>query len=181
MTHYTHKMIENHVTFLILCPELNIGGLRSTVNTIKNNFPDAPHVCMVGDNAKSEDILEIGKMCDAVKAGTTITSLINTGVKNTKTKWSFVIMAGCFARVSMFKKYNIFLKDKKDILYSVVDRNAWLFPDATINGMLLSKSMLDEIGDFPDDAHSIINSKTWWSAKAMEKGYSFKGIVGTKL
>jgi hypothetical protein len=58
--------------------------------------------------------------------------------------------------------------------------NAWLFPDATINGMLLSKQAMKEVGDFPD-GDSIVNSKLWWSGLAIEKGYKLKGVVGTKL
>lgn len=176
-----NEMIENNVTFLILCPELNVGGLRSTVNSIKSSFPEIPYICMVGENADSEDVREFTAICPVVKAGNTITSLINAGVKKSKTKWTFVIMAGCLARYSMFKKYNTFLKNEKDVLYSVVDKNAWLFHDATINGMLLSKTMLKEVGDFPDIEHSILDSKTWWGASAIQKGYKLKGIVGTKL
>jgi hypothetical protein len=173
-------MIQNSVTFLILCPELNVGGLRSTVNSIKANFPESPQLCVVGDNADSRDMNEIAEMCPVVRAGATITSLINTGVKKSKTRWCFVIMSGCQTRNTLFKKYDTFLKDEKDVLYSVVDKNAWLFHDATINGMLLSKTMMKEVGDFLDDS-SIIDSKIWWSAQAIEKGYKLKGIVGTKL
>jgi hypothetical protein len=174
------KQIEDSVTFLILCPELNVGGLRSTVNSIKNHFPETSYLCVVGDNANSEDIKEISKMCPVVKAENTITSLINTGIKKTKTTWCFIVMAGCFIRNTILKKYNFFLNHEKEILYSVVDKNAWLFPDATINGMLLSKNMLKEVGDFPDEP-TIVESKTWWTVLAKEKGYNFKGIVGTKI
>lgn len=173
-------MIQNNVTFLILCPELNVGGLRSTVNSIKSSYPDVPYLCMLGSNANAQDVKEFKGICPVAKAGGTITSMINAGVKKTKTQYCYVICAGCLARNTILKKYDLFLKDEKDVLYSVVDRSAWLFPDATINGMLLGKSMMKEVGDFPD-GDSIVNSKLWWSGLAIEKGYKLKGIVGTKL
>lgn len=180
MTHYIHNMIEKNVTFLILCPELNVGGLRSTINSIKSNYPGSPYLCMLGDNANKQDIKEFNDICPTIKAGDTITSLINIGIKNSQTKYCYVVCAGCLIRNNILRKYGTFLKNDKDILYSVVDQNAWLLPDATINGMLLSKHAMDEIGYFPDD-QSIMQSKLLWSALAIEKGYKLKGIVGTKL
>jgi hypothetical protein len=174
-------MIENSITFLILCPELNYGGLRSTVSSVKSNFAKSNIICMVGTNANAEDMREIGRLCPVIKAGNTITSLINSGVKKIKTEWCFLIMSGCMTRNTMLRKYNAFLKNEKEILYSVVDKSTWLFPDSTINGMLLNKQIIKEVGDFPDDEENIVNSKLVWSSKALEKGYKFKGIVGTKL
>jgi hypothetical protein len=173
-------MIQNNVTFLILCPELNVGGLRSTVNSIKSSYPGVPYLCMLGSNANAQDVKEFKAMCPIVKAGSTITSMINTGMKKIKTQYCYSIVAGCMARNTLLKKYDLFLKNEKDVLYSVVDMNAWLFPDATINGMLLSKQAMKEVGDFPD-GDSIVNSKLWWSGLAIEKGYKLKGVVGTKL
>jgi hypothetical protein len=173
-------MIENQVTFLILCPELNTGGLLSTFNSIKGSYPDSPCLCVVGNNATAQDVKEFATICPIVKAGGTITSLINLGVKKTNTKYCYVIMAGCLVRNTILKKYDVFLKDEKDILYSVVDRSAWLFPDATINGMLLGKHIMQEVGDFSDD-HGIMESKLLWAGNAIAHGYKLKGIVGTKL
>lgn len=173
-------MIQNNVTFLVLCPELNVGGLRSTVNSIKSSYPGVPYLCMLGDNANAKDVKEFSGICPVAKAGGTITSLINTGIKKSKTKYCYIVCAGCLIRNTILKKYDLFLKDEKEVLYSVVDKNAWLFPDATINGMLLGKHVMKEVGDFPDD-QSIVHSKLWWSALAIEKGYKLKGIVGTKL
>jgi hypothetical protein len=174
-------MIENDVSFLILCPELNVGGLKSTASSIKCNFPNSPRICMVGSNANEVDLAELGKYCPVHKGGGTILSLINEGVMKFSTRWCFVLMAGCMVRSSLFKKYDIFLKSDKDVLYSAVGVDHWLFPDATINGMLLSKGMLEDVGLFPDSGLSIADSKVWWSILAADKGYVFKAIVGTKL
>lgn len=173
-------MIEKDVTFLILCPDLNTAGLKDTVKSIKTHFPEVPYYCIVGSNAKLEDLQEINKICSVLKAENTITSLLNFGVKKSKTKWCFTVMSGCFVKNGIFRKYNLFLNHDKEILYSVVDLKSWLFMNATINGMLLSRDALLEIGSFPNDC-SIPESKAWWQCSAVEKGYKLKGIVGTKL
>lgn len=173
-------MIEDNLCFIVLCPELNTGGLKQTVSSIKLNFPNCSCLCVVGENATPDDLKEISKICVVSKAGATITSLINVGVNESKKKWCFIIMSGVLVRPTILKKYNYFLKDEKDILYSVVNNKTWTFDSATINGILLHKNAIKDIGNFIDE-DSISNTKSHWGALALEKGYKLKGIVGNKI
>lgn len=174
------KTLENNLAFVILCPELNISGLRSTVSSIRASFANSPCLCVVAENANEQDVTEIGHICPVQKGKNTFTSLINCGIRKSTKEWNFIIVAGNILRASMLNKYTYFLKEDKEVLYAVVDRNAWRFEDATINGMLIGKKTLKEVGDFPDD-ESLIFSKLAWSATANEKGYKLKGLVGVKI
>jgi hypothetical protein len=177
--HFIHK-IEDKVSFLVLCPELNVGGLRSTISSIKSNFHNIDYMCVLGENATDFDMKEIGKMTPFIKGGNTITSLINNGIKKSKKEWIYIIVAGVLLRPTIFRKYETFLKNDTDIMYQVTNKTTWLFSDATINGILINKKAIKEVGDFTDE-DNIVNSKLLWAAKAIEKGFKFRGLVGIKL
>jgi hypothetical protein len=177
--HFIHK-IEDKVSFLVLCPELNIGGLRSTISSIKSNFPKNDYMCVLGENANDIDMCEILKITPVMKGGNTITSLMNNGIKQSKKEWVYIIVAGVMLRPTIFRKYETFLTNETDIMYQITNKTTWLFPDATINGILINKKAIKEVGDFPDE-ENIVNSKLVWGATALEKGFKFRGLVGVKL
>jgi hypothetical protein len=115
-----------------------------------------------------------------MKGGNTITSLMNNGIKQSKKEWVYIIVAGVMLRPTIFRKYETFLTNETDIMYQITNKTTWLFPDATINGILINKKAIKEVGDFPDE-ENIVNSKLVWGATALEKGFKFRGLVGVKL
>ena len=61
-------------------------------------------------------------------------------------------------------------------MFPVVDR-IWNFVDGSINGLMLSKKLHEEVGDF-GSGDNLQLTKLIWAHKAIEKGCKFKAIVG---
>lgn len=157
--------------FIILNPDNNPTALRITTNTIKDNFPHVKVASVIG--AKAEDDSQI-------KGGSTITSLIDAGFKNTKTEWCLITMAGTYIRHYHLRKYGLFLKDEKEILYPVVNKK-YAFDEATINGILINRKAIEDVGAFGDGNWNIQLVKMLWAIKAIDRGYRFVALVGARL
>lgn len=65
-------------------------------------------------------------------------------------------------------------------MYPVVDRKH-AFDEATINGILMPKQAINEVGPFGDNNRSIQLVKMLWALQALNKGYKFKALVGARL
>lgn len=172
--------IEKDISFVILLTEFRFAGLRATTTTIKNNFNDPDCVCVVPGGSNVNDIKTAQKICKIAKGGNTISSMINTGIRESKKPWSLFIMSGSVIKYNPVLKYKKFIKSNKDIMYRVVDKNYWKWEDASIHGLLINKSVIEEVGDFPEE-ESLQLCKLFWGATAIEKGCTFKGLVGVKL
>lgn len=157
--------------FIILNPDNNPTALRITTNTIRDNFPHVKVASVIG--AKADD-------SNQIKGGNTITSLMDAGLKKTKTEWCLITMAGTYIRHYHLRKYGLFLKDEKEILYPVVNKK-YAFDEATINGILIHKKAIEDVGTFGDDNWNIQLVKMLWAIKAIDKGYRFKALVGARL
>lgn len=169
---YKYKNL-NH-GFIILCPDLNIGHLKNTITSIGVYYPDAKVIAVLPENCKKED-LNVSKKTYA--GGTTIASMINTGMKNASQGWHFIIFSKGWVRGKVDIKYSYFVENEQDILFPIVNRKL-NFDQA--NGMFINKTSFQDIGDFPD-TNSLDTSKLLWANKAIEKGYKFKGIVGGRI
>src|SRR6185437_13499400 len=106
----------SQLSFVILCPTRNLGGLKSTVKSIQYHFADRPYLCVVGDDATDGEIKEFGSLCRTIKAGKTYSSLINKGVSETHTEWIMLFMAGMIARHGTLNKYIRFYNNNKQIM-----------------------------------------------------------------
>lgn len=172
--------------FLVLCPEKNLGGFSTTVRSIKHNYPYAPILGIVGNNATQQEMDEMNSHSESIKGSNTITSLINVGMKNTKAPWNVIVFAGSWIRSSLYTKFDAFVKSEKDILFPVVDWH-YNFVDGSMNGIILHRDTFAEVGDFPTDnvqqyeGGDLEFSKIWWALGALEKGCVFKAIVGMKI
>lgn len=164
--------------FIILNPESNPAALRTTVRTIESNFKECSLLCVVGKDAKEQQ--ENKRYAPIVEGGKTITSLIDAGVEATKKEWCMIIQAGTYLRSTSLKKYEYFQREEKEILYPVVDR-IYAFDEASINGLVMPKSAIKEVGKFGDNNHSIQLVKLLWGIQAIDKGYKFKALVGARL
>jgi hypothetical protein len=164
--------------FVILNPDCDPHALRKTTNGIKEYFPLSSILCVVG--SKSVNVELLGNYCKVYVGGNTITSLIDVGMENMKTDWSFIITAGTPVRRNSLKKHIYFLRSEKDILYPVVDRKIW-FDEATVNGILLPTNAIKEVGKMGDNNHSLKLIKLLWTLTAIERGFRFKALVGARL
>jgi hypothetical protein len=166
---------------VILCPNLNIGHLRNTVTSANIYYPDASIVIILPDNCNETDLDTSSKLKQTYKAGKTIASMINCGIKYTLCpEWNFIIFSKGWMRNKMEIKYSYFVENEKDILFSITNHKHLNFADVDINGLLVQQKTFKNIGDFPDIENFQL-SKLIWATKAMEKGCKFKGIVGAKI
>lgn len=188
MTSRTSKQttVRPEFGFIILCPDRNLGGLKNTVNSIKSHFPECSYVCTVGDDVQKDELAEMIGICNTVKAGNTITSLMNSGMKHSDAEWNVIVFAGSWLRTSLLYKAKTFIKSDRDVLFPVVD---WKcnFVDGSMNGIIIHRKMFEDAGDFPEGemqkagVSDIELAKLFWSANAIEKGAIFKAIVGMRV
>jgi hypothetical protein len=165
------------LTILVLNPDSNHTALQITTRTIASHFPECSVVCAV---SKDDELAENKRFAEVVQGGNTITSLIDAGVKHCKTKWCFIVTAGTYLRRHHLRKYDLFCRGEKEILYPVVDKK-YAFDEATINGILIPKKAIEEVGNFGDNNRSIQLVKMLWAIQALEHGYCFRALVGARL
>jgi hypothetical protein len=173
------KKISTSVDFIILCPERNYGGLKSTVHSIQGSMPESSILCVVGKDASNEEIKEFSNLCPIVKSGKTYTSLMNTGLSKCKksSEWQIIVMAGMTVRYGAIKRYDTFCTDKKQIFYQIIDRK-WKFNEASIHGLCMQKQAFQEIGPFDEEEDNLQLVKLLWANQAFNKGYQLRGLVG---
>lgn len=179
---------KNKFGFVVLSPEHNIGLLQSTMMSINREYKKVDVLCVVGDNAKKKDIENMSKFCPVFKGGKTITSLINTGLKNGWPEWNILIFAGTQVKRNLTNKIFLFANDDKDVLFPIIvdyNRRGFPihiykdFPEATLNGMTIHKNTFDNVGKFSENPIKI--SKQFWGLDATEYGCKFKAILGAKV
>lgn len=172
--------------FVILCPEKNINWLRNTALSIKKSYPLATIVGVVGNDATPEELEKMGTVCEMVQGHDTITSLMNVGIKNSKSPWNVLVFAGSWVKPSVYKHFDFFVKGERDILFPVVD-GRYNFVDGSMNGIIIHKKSLELAGDFPTGPmqkcgyNEIELIKTFWATAAIEQGCVFKAIIGMKI
>lgn len=179
--------------FIILNLDKNYAGLKTTYNSIKNHYTQ-PAISVVDGSVNSEELKKMKEICECYKSKSLnstdefslASELINLGIKNSKKEWNFIVIAGSWVRPNLKRKFDIFVKDEKDVLYPIIDDRRLEFPEASINGILVNKKAFKEIGEWPTQMWKINNnplylSKLFWYAIGLEHSYKFKGIVGMRI
>ena len=174
--------------FVILSPEHNVGRVKSSLNAIKEKYPKAPVICVIGADAKDKDVKEMEQLCPVLTGKNTITSLINAAMKNGHDQWSVFLMEGANVDYGVVKKLFLFVKSIKDIMFAAMadydyqGRISQLhidFLDCSLNGLTMHKDTFKEIGDFSDNPWHM--SKLMWALSAKDCECTFKGVVGAKF
>lgn len=174
--------------FVVLSPDHNVGRLRTTINSIKSRHIQRSVICITGSDATEEDIIEMNELCPTFKAGNTITSLINMGMKKGCAEWNVFITEGTYVPLMIEHKLFRYATSKKDILYPILAnydhsmRPVKIFSEfheCTLNGLTIHAEAFNEVGDFSNNPLDI--SKLFWAINAIEKGCRFKGVLGVKL
>jgi hypothetical protein len=153
--------------------------LWNTVSSIQVYYPDRPCVCATGEETPEEELKIMRKKCVTRVGKNTITSLINAGMNHAPSPWNFIVIAGSYVRAGLDQKFSYFVEKDKDILFPIVDRKLY-FPDGSINGILMHKKTWKEIGEM-SEYESLELCKLEWASRAIEKGCTFKGVVGAKI
>lgn len=168
--------------FIILCPERNLGGLKSTVSSIRSHWDRSPIHCIVGDNIQNDELKEFQSVCSTQVGGNTITSLMNKGME-VASGWCMYVFAGVRVPSFVIKKINYFAQENKDILFALVDRRKYFY-ESTINGLTVHKDTFDEVGPFLekspfDRGDDIEGIKLEWAGRALDAGCRFKAICAS--
>lgn len=174
---YQYKPLD--VGFVILCPDRNPGTLRITANGLRSRYRGCAIVAAVADDVNDEELEAMNKVCPTHKGQETITSLINTGLNNSASCWSIVVIAGCHVRQGLDIKYSYFVNKTTDILFPIVDGKT-TFVDGTINGIMIHKDTWKMIGNFCNQ-NPLGICKMLWAIDAIEKGCTFKAIMNARI
>lgn len=182
-------MLIDNFNFIILSPDPNIGRLKDTVRSIKNNYDEGANVvCAVEKGIKKQQIEEMREICPTYRGGNSITSLINSGFKHAKTGWSMLIMEGARVPTNLQSRYVKWVTSENDILFPIVvnyNREGMPikvlshFSECTLNGILMNRVLFDKVGRFSENPLQI--SRHFWGLDAAEKGAVFKAILGVKI
>lgn len=172
--------IEKDLGFIVLCPEMKFGGLKLTTSSIQSQFDNCSINCIIPENTDSEELKRVKEIIPPIKGGNSISSMINVGIEKTKRPWNMIVLSGHNIRYNPVLKYTRFTKSEKDVLYPVIDKSYWKWSDSSIHGILVHANAFKEVGDFPDEENLPL-CKLLWSAKAIQRGYVFKGLIGAKL
>lgn len=177
MKMYQYKKLD--FGFVVLCSERAVKLLQNTANSIKKRYPGVSYICATDDSAKARDIKEMKEICPTFKGKNTFSSLINTGIKNSTTKWNFIVFAGVTVPSKLDLRYFIFVDNEKDILFPIID-GKHDFISGTLNGILINTQTFKSIGPIGNEG-SLDFVKTMWSCKAVQKGCRFKAIANIKI
>ncbi len=177
--------MELDLGFIVLCPDRDVRGLRSTVSSLSFCYHNADVFCMVDGSTTPKELKQMKEICPTYKGKDTITSLINAGMKKMKKPWAFIIYAGSRIKTNLPRKLEQFVQSEKDILFPIV-KNKTGFADGSSNGILIHKDTFKEIGVLPkaqatEDMNDFEVSKLLWECKAIEAGCQFKAIAGIRI
>ena len=164
--------------FVILCPERNIHGLRSTARSISQYY-DVPRLCVAPKDTKKAELDEMKGICETIKGGITYTSLINKGLAKAPANWNFFVFAASIIRPYFYRKFAVFQENDKDIMFPIVDRKT-NFVDGSMNGIFMHKRVLKDVGKIDEDMDDLVKAKLVWAHRAMKCGYKFKAILGAQ-
>jgi len=174
--------------FIILSLDGNIGGLKNTIRSIKNEYPNEPIICSANKSIKPDPYKEMKLICTTYKSGNTITSLINKGFEKSTTEWSVLVMEGSRICKNLVKKYSMWINSEKDIVYPlIIEYNMNGYPckinnsfyNCTLNGLCINKNFFKSVGNLSDNP--LETSRIFWAIDAKEKGANFKSILGIKI
>lgn len=174
---YQHKALD--AGFVVLCPDRNPGTLRITVNGIRSRYPGSSVVASVPEDTPEKDFDIMNAICPTYKGRNTITSLINTGLNNSASLWSIIVMCGTHVRPNLDKKYSLFVESTKDILFPIAEGRT-NFVDGTLNGIMIHKDAWDVAGNFCNE-NPLVICKLLWTLDAMKRGCIFKAVIGCQI
>lgn len=170
--------IHKKISFVIINSQSDPHALAITHKTLIKNFPESDVRCVLPKKHFDKKILQ--KICPCDSGATTITGLLDLGLKKSKKELTFFILAGIHVKPFILKKYENFYKSNKDIMFPVVNRK-WSFENGTINGLMIPTLAYKEVGSFGDGNTNLEAVKLLWAIDAIQKGYKFKGLVGARI
>lgn len=176
------------INFIIISPEPNIGRLKGTVRSIRNNYGESARiVCCVEKGISKDSLKEMREVCETHRGGSTITSLINKGMEKSADGWSMILTEGSLIPRGLAKTYGTWAKGDRDVLYGVgmthgrdgSAESTTNFLDCGLNGIMMRREFFLEVGKFSDNPMGV--SRCFWAMDALERGAAFKGVLGARI
>ena len=165
--------------FIILCNEGNIGSLKHTVKSLNFRYENQPYIAVVGKGTSTKNIKEMKEICPVYKGKDTITSLINTGMRNTQQEWNLLLFEGSWLHGRELVRLSQFAEKETDVLFPIVN-NVCDFTDGCMNGILINRKAFKLIGPFSDD-NPLEICKLMWALEAKSKGCRLLGVLGPRI
>lgn len=163
--------------FVILHTQ-NKSHVISTIKSLAGHYPTKPRICVLPQNLNNL-MHSIGEHIQTFEAGNNLTSLINEGIKRSEKEWNFFVFSGYCPNFRMHKVFQNFISDYKDIMFPVIDRQ-WGFVESNLNGLLINKKAIQEVGYFDEKQPNLNYAKLKWALNALRLKYRFKAIHGVK-
>lgn len=183
-----NKTTNLNVGFIVICPDPNLGSIKSTTTSLSSNYSDIP-ISVVVPVGTSKEITKIAESYSNVIVGQkSLLSLVNSGIEQSPTPWNMVLHQGTLINKGVIARLCRPVTSEKDVVYAIspiFDRSGRPthlrseFAEAVLNGTLLHKSALKIVGQFTDNPIEI--SKFYWMLDAINQGFSFKGVLGARI
>lgn len=169
-----------NIEYVILCPNRDIYALKGSHRWINRDQvnDNISCLCICPSNTTKGELAEMRAICPTYKGKSSFLSLLNEGIKKSSKDWILFLYAGSYIRPKFTHRYHMFMEDEKDIMFPIVDKFI-TFDEGSMNGMLMHRNVHKDVGLF-DDSFDIPISKLIWANRAIESGYKFKAILGTK-
>jgi hypothetical protein len=174
--------------FVILSTDHNIGHLQATISSIKSQYPGISYISAVPKDTHDDDVEKMSQICPVVKGGHTVTSLINSAIKEGNAEWNVCIMQGSFVPRGLVRKLFLPIKTENDIVFPLFVRYDKQgkpceirseFYNCTLNGLTIHRNTFQKVGNLTDNPLEI--SKLMWSLEANDLGCKFKAVLGPKM
>jgi hypothetical protein len=158
--------------FIVLGHDGDPSKVSTTLKSIERSYPGAKTVTVIPAEFKKDHK-------SALIGGTSITSLINIGMKNPPAEWNAIVFAGVHIKEKLDQRYSSFMESRLDIFFPLI-WGAWNFIDAPINGLTIHRDTFQEVGTFGVD-NSLEICKMMWFLNADDKGCKFKAVAGCRM
>lgn len=176
------------INFVIISPEPNIGRLKGTIRSIRNNYGEGAKVaCCVEKGISKDSLKEMREVCETHRGGSTVTSLMNKGMEKSADGWNMIVTEGSCIPRALVRVYGSWARSAKDVLYGVgithgrdgSAESTTSFLDCSLNGIMMRREFFLEVGKFSDNPMGV--SRCFWALDAMERGAVFKGVLGARI
>lgn len=164
--------------FVVLCPEPHVLLLKNTLRSLILNYPEYPFITVAAGTVTSEIMGEMKKLCPkTIKSKNTITSLLNTGLRNALSEWVIFICAGTWVKRKVCKNLSRFITDETDVVYPIVE-GVYKWKDCSLNGICINKKMFKKVGAFPEEGDLDKCKEIWALMATVACNSKFKAVLG---
>lgn len=164
--------------FVVLCPEPHIQSLKNTLRSIILSYPEHPFITVAAGTIPPDIMSEMKKLCPkTIKSKNTITSLLNTGLRNAPSEWIVFVCAGTWVKRKVCKNLSRFIVDDTDVVYPIVE-GVYKWKDCSLNGICINKKMFKKVGPFPEEGELDKCKEMWALMATVACNSKFKAVLG---